>query len=306
MIHRTAGAADVGADVAGGPLVVIHAGAGSGRSLRDHEERCHAVLQGALSGARAALEAGGDATEAVQAAVRTLEDFELFNAGRGAALCSDGSAELSAAIMRGSDRAAGAVAGIRHARWPIDAARSVLRSDQVLMIGGHADVYAAEMGAEQVPTSYFITERQRDALRAKVAGEDHGTVGAVCLDRHGTLAAATSTGGINGQPPGRVGDSPLIGAGTWADAHVAVSCTGDGEAFIRAGAARGVAALVAHGASLVDACDAVLADVGELGGAGGVIAVDARGNAALPFVTPAMPRGLWRPGSDPQLAIGPA
>jgi beta-aspartyl-peptidase (threonine type) len=264
------------------------------------------ALREAAGAARAALEAGADAAGAVQAAVGILEGFELFNAGRGAALCSDGSAELSAAIMRGSDRAAGAVAGIRRAKQPIDAAVAVLASNQVLMIGGHADAYAAEMGAEQVPTGYFVTDRQRDALAARAAAEAHGTVGAVCLDRHGGLAAATSTGGISGQPPGRVGDSPLIGAGTWADARVAVSCTGDGEAFIRAGAARAVAALVAQGASLAAACDNVLADVGELGGVGGMIAVDASGSAALPFVTAAMPRALWRPGHDVQVAIGPA
>jgi beta-aspartyl-peptidase (threonine type) len=294
-----------GARAAAGPLVVIHAGAGAGRSLQDHHERCLGVLREALDVARTVVATGADATDAVQGAVRVLEDFELFNAGRGAALCSDGSAELSAAVMRGSDRAAGAVAGIRRTRQPIDAAGWVLRSDQVLLIGDHADRYAGEMGSEQVPTSYFVTERQRDALATKRGSEHHGTVGAVCLDGRGTLAAATSTGGITGQPPGRVGDSPLIGAGTWADARVAVSCTGDGEAFIRAGAARSVAALVEQGRSLADACNSALADVAQLGGLGGLIAVDAGGNAAMPFLTPAMPRGVWRPGRDLWVAVGP-
>jgi L-asparaginase / beta-aspartyl-peptidase len=290
-----------------GPVVVIHAGAGAGRAVLAQEARCRATLSEALLSARDALESGADATAAVQAAVRILEDFELFNAGHGAALCSDGSAELSAALMRGSDRAAGAVAALRRTRQPIDAAAGVLESHQVLLMGQAGDRFAAEMGIEQVPNDYFITDRQRDFLEDRLAGagEAHGTVGAVCLDAQGRLAAATSTGGITGQPPGRVGDSPLIGAGTWADDRVAVSCTGDGEMFVRAAAAHSVAALVARGNALSEATAAVLADVGSLGGQGGLIAVDAHGHAAMPFVTNAMPRGLWRPGQDPVVAIGP-
>jgi beta-aspartyl-peptidase (threonine type) len=289
-----------------GPVVAIHAGAGAGRAVLAQEERCRATLRDALASARRALESGADATTAVRAAVRILEDFELFNAGHGAALCSDGSAELSAAVMRGSDRAAGAVAALRRTRQPIDAAAGVLDSDQVLLIGEPGDRFAAEMGLEQVANDHFITERQRDFLQGRLAGagEAHGTVGAVCRDAHGGLAAATSTGGISGQPPGRVGDSPLIGAGTWADDRVAVSCTGDGEVFVRAAAAHSVSALMARGSSLAEACAAVLADVGSLGGRGGLIAVDARGHATMPFVTAAMPRGLWRPGRDPVVAIG--
>lgn len=288
------------------PLVVIHAGAGAGRAVLAQEDGCRAVLRGALESARDALEGGADATAAVRAAVRVLEDFELFNAGLGAALCSDGSAELSAAVMRGSDRAAGAVAALRRTRRPIDAAGWVMESHQVLLIGEHGDRFAAEMGAEQVPNAYFITDRQRAFLEDRLAGtgEAHGTVGAVCLDAEGGLAAATSTGGISGQPPGRVGDSPLIGAGTWADDRVAVSCTGDGEMFVRAAAAHSVATLVASGRSLAEACGAVLADVGSLGGEGGMIAVDSDGGAVMPFVTAAMPRGLWRRGQEPQVAIG--
>jgi beta-aspartyl-peptidase (threonine type) len=245
------------------PLVVIHAGAGAGRAVLAQEDRCRAVLRGALESARDVLDGGADATAAVRAAVRVLEDFELFNAGLGAALCSDGSAELSAAVMRGSDRAAGAVAALRRTRRPIDAAGWVMESHQVLLIGEHGDRFA-----------------------------------------EGGLAAATSTGGISGQPPGRVGDSPLIGAGTWADDRVAVSCTGDGEMFVRAAAAHSVATLVASGRSLAEACGAVLADVGSLGGEGGMIAVDSDGGAAMPFVTAAMPRGLWRLGQEPQVAVG--
>ncbi len=291
----------------GGPLVAIHAGAGGGRAVLAQEDRCHAALRRALGSARDELELGADATAAVLAAVRVLEDCELFNAGYGAALCADGSAELSAAVMRGSDRAAGAVAGLRRTRQPIDAAGWVMGSDQVLLIGENGDAYAAAMGVEQVANDYFVTARQRELLQDRLAGagEAHGTVGAVCRDAQGRLAAATSTGGISGQPPGRVGDSPLIGAGTWADDRVAVSCTGDGEAFVRAAAAHSVAALMARASGLAEACATVLADVGTLGGTGGLIAVDAHGDAAMPFVTAAMPRGLWRPGHDPVVAIGP-
>jgi L-asparaginase / beta-aspartyl-peptidase len=289
------------------PVVVIHAGAGAGRAVRAQEERCRAALREALERAGGVLEAGGDAVAAVQAAVRVLEDCDLFNAGRGAALCSDGSVELSAALMRGSDRAAGAVAGLRRTRQPVDAAGWVLDTHQVLLVGEHADAFAAAMGGEQVANDHFIVERQRAFLQDRLtgAGEAHGTVGAVCRDDQGHLAAATSTGGIAGQPPGRVGDTPLIGAGTWADDRVAVSCTGDGEMFVRAAAAHSVATRVAGGSTLDEACAAVLADVGSLGGQGGIIAVDAHGGAAMPFVTGAMPRGLWRPGQDPVVAIGP-
>jgi beta-aspartyl-peptidase (threonine type) len=286
-------------------VVLIHGGAGAGRSLLEHDARCRHALQESLAAARAALQMGGDAVDAVTAAVRILEDCELFNAGRGAALCSDGSAELSAAVMRGFDRGAGAVAGVRRIRQPVDAARHVLETHQVLVIGDRADELAVGAGIEQVPNDWFITDRQRESLRTGVHADRHGTVGAVCLDAAGNLAAATSTGGITGQPPGRVGDSPLFGAGTWADGGVAVSCTGDGEFFVRAGAAHAVSALLAQGRSLQDACAAVLADVQALGGEGGLIALDAAGNAALPFVTAAMPRGLWRDGDDPQVwAVG--
>lgn len=286
------------------PAVLIHGGSGPiiNRPPKD-AERCRAVLHEALAGARTMLEEGRDALDAVQGAVCILEACDLFNAGHGAALCSDGSAELSAAVMRGSDRAAGAVAGIRQTKHPVLAAESVLRSDQVLMIGASADEQAAQRGAEQVPNSYFVTDRQRNSLRAGLASEAHGTVGAVCLDHHGTLAAATSTGGITGQPPGRVGDSPLIGAGTWADDRVAVSCTGDGEAFIRVGAARHLATLVQEGAVLEHAGRAVLSEIRRLGGRGGLIALDVRGHSTMPFVTEALARGSWRSGGHPEVAI---
>jgi isoaspartyl peptidase/L-asparaginase-like protein (Ntn-hydrolase superfamily) len=225
-----------------------------------------------------------------------MESFPLFNAGYGSALCADGSIEMSAALMRGSDRAAGAVAAIKRTKHPIVAAQALLGSEQVLMIGEHADEYAAAHGAEQWEPSMFVTERQRKRLQARLAWREHGTVGAVCLDSAGALAAATSTGGRTGQPPGRVGDTPLIGAGTWADQHLAVSCTGEGEAFIRAGAARLLGALLEQGIALDMAARTVLAEVGRVGGRGGLIALDGHGEVTMPFTTEAMQRGVWRPG----------
>lgn len=253
----------------------------------------------ALDAARAALDAGDDATGAVQAAVGVLEDFELFNAGRGAVLCADGSVELSAALMS-SDAAAGAVAGISRTRFPIAAARAVLQSPQVLMIGAAADELAARAGAERVDPDYFITERERRRLHEPQAVADPQTVGAVCVDRDGRLAAGTSTGGIRAQPPGRVGDCPLIGAGTWADRRVAVSCTGEGEAFIRVGAARYIGAQLERGVGLEHAAAGALQAIRELGASGGLIALDAGGNAMMPFTTGGMARGIWRDGQDPE------
>jgi beta-aspartyl-peptidase (threonine type) len=223
---------------------------------------------------------------------------------------------MSASVMRGSDRAAGGVAMMTRTRHPVAAAAAMLDEPEVLLVGDAADVHAANSGLEQLDSDSFVTERQRQRLADRLAQEgaagwrenDPGTtepetVGAVCLDATGLLAAATSTGGINGQRRGRVGDSPLIGSGTWADRHVAVSCTGQGEAFIRAGAARLVAALVEHGMTLESAAQAALALAAECGGTGGLIAVDAKGNVAAPLSAGAMPRGVWRPGKNPATTV---
>jgi isoaspartyl peptidase/L-asparaginase-like protein (Ntn-hydrolase superfamily) len=287
------------------PVLLVHAGAG-GRSQeidRRQREYCEALLT-TLARARAVLEAGGGAVDAAQAAVMFMEDeVDFFNAGRGSTLCADGSVEMSAAIMRGSDREAGAVAGIRHARYPIAAARAVLdASPHVLLVSEAADRHAAAAGVEQRDPAYFITPRQQRRLADEPSRFERGTVGAVCLDAGGTLAAATSTGGMRGQLPGRVGDSPLIGAGTWADQRAAISCTGDGEAFIRAGAALQVASLVAAGKPIEKAAETVLADVVALGGQGGLIALDAHGHAALSLHAEAMPRGIWRAGHEPEVS----
>ncbi|HSC04049.1 MAG TPA: isoaspartyl peptidase/L-asparaginase [Solirubrobacteraceae bacterium] len=287
-----------------GPVIAVHGGAGGfGSELRERTSEYREALTSALRAGAAAVGAGGGtAVDAVCAAVMAMEDFPLFNAGHGAALCDDGSVELSASAMRGSDRAAGAVALVRRTRYPVAAAAAMLDEPEVLLAGERADAFAAARGLEQRDPSEFVTERQRRRLAARLAG-DGATVGAVCLDADGLLAAATSTGGLHGQPPGRVGDSPVIGAGTWADRHVAVSCTGQGEAFVRAGAARLLGALVANGVTLGAAARAVLDEVAECNGDGGLIAVDARGEVVLPFSTEAMPRGVWRDGEDPVVEV---
>jgi L-asparaginase / beta-aspartyl-peptidase len=289
------------------PVIVVHAGAGGlSDDLREREAECRVALEDALTAGADALAAGGGAVEAACAAVMIMEGFELFNAGYGSVLCSDGSVEMSAAVMRGSDRAAGAVAMMRSTRHPIAAALTLLDAPPVLIAGERADAHAALQGLEQHDPAEFVTERQRRRLERWLSQReqpDRGTVGAVCLDKNGLVAAATSTGGRLGQRPGRVGDSPLIGAGTWADWHVAVSCTGAGESFIRAGAARLLGALLAHGARLNEAAERVMAEVAACDGAGGLIAVDAQGGVSTPFSTQAMPRGVWRAGTPPAVEI---
>jgi beta-aspartyl-peptidase (threonine type) len=282
-----------------GPVISVHGGAGGHTDeLREHAAEYHEALENALTAAADALNEGGGAVEAVLGAVIVLESVELFNAGYGSALCSDGSVELSASVMRGSDRAAGGVAMMTRTTHPVAAAVALLDEPEVLLVGPRADAHAAANGLEQRDPTEFVTDRQRRKLADRIT-EGPETVGAVCLDATGLLAAATSTGGLSGQRPGRVGDSPLIGAGTWADQNVAVSCTGRGEAFVRAGAARLVAALVEHGATLESAARVALKLVADSGGDGGLIAVDAHGNVTTPRSTDAMPRGVWRLDQKP-------
>jgi isoaspartyl peptidase/L-asparaginase-like protein (Ntn-hydrolase superfamily) len=288
----------------GGPVIAIHAGAGDhADEIRGQEAECREALLQALQAGSAALQEGLDAIQAVQAAVAVMENFELFNAGRGATLCSDGSVEMSAALMRGSDRAAGAMAVLRHTENPIAGARAVLDSPHVLLVGPPADEFAARAGVPQRPQEYFATERQRERLDDGQASRDRATVGAVCLDGDGVLAAGTSTGGIRAQPPGRVGDAPVFGAGTWADAHAAISCTGDGEAFVRCSVARQVATLIQAGATVAEAAEQALQQVADLQFNGGLIAVDGEGSVALPYITQIMPRGLWREGQEPKVWV---
>jgi beta-aspartyl-peptidase (threonine type) len=283
--------------------LLIHGGAGSERIAHggpEHEASARAGLNAALEAGSAILDRGGSAVDAVEAAARILEEDACFNAGRGSVLTEDGVVELDAAIMDGRNRQAGAVSGITTTRAPISLARRLMdQGPHVFLTGAAADRFAASVGIEQVENDFFILpERRRQLEEALAAGSaadpiKYGTIGAVAVDQAGNVAAATSTGGITAKRWGRVGDSPLIGAGTYADNRAAaLSATGSGEYFIRAVAAHEVAARVRlAGQSLQEALDAVLADIASLGGKGGLIAVAPNGDAAWGFTTPAMYRG---------------
>jgi isoaspartyl peptidase/L-asparaginase-like protein (Ntn-hydrolase superfamily) len=281
--------------------IVVHGGAGNWPQAA--HEAAHAGLKAAVEAGHAVLAAGGDALTAVEAAVVVLEHDPIFNAGRGAALDERGNVALDAAVMRGVDRAAGSVASLRGIRNPVRAARAVLDDGRWLMLVGEpAGVFAREAGLETAPETWFVTDARRRAYEERDASRG-GTVGAVARDATGAMAAATSTGGTARKHPGRVGDSPLIAAGTWADdATAAISCTGDGEAIIRAALAHEVDALMRHGGlPLAEAAERALATVRD--GTAGLIAVSAT-DLAAPFTTPAMPRG-WRVGEGPVLtAVG--
>ena len=268
----------------------------------------------AVAAGGAVLAAGGAALDAVEAAVRVLEDDPHFNAGRGAVLSFDGCVSLDAAIMDGPSRAAGAVAGVSATRNPVSLARRVMAATpHVLLSGAGADQFAREQGVEAAGQDWFATperRRQLEELRARVDGwfdaeMKYGTVGAVACDAAGHVAAATSTGGVMGKRWGRIGDTPLIGAGTFADDRAcAVSATGSGEYFIRANVAAEIAARVRlTGAAPGDAADAVLAEVRALGGTGGVIIAGPSGETAWRFVTPGMFRGSLSAGEPARVAI---
>lgn len=270
--------------------------------LNDEQDRCaRAGLEAALAAGSAILEKRELALDAVEAAVRVLEDDSCFNAGRGSVLTAMGCIELDAAVMDGRTRRAGAVAGLRTTRAPVSLARMLLeQGPHVFLSGKDADAFAREHGLEQVPNSWFeIPERRRQL--EELLGEGgfdeeikYGTVGAVAVDADGHVAAATSTGGLTAKRWGRIGDSPLIGAGTYADDRsAAISATGSGEYFIRAVAAHQLAERMRFGGeSLQDALDVVLGDIASLGGKGGLIAVAPNGEAAWGFTTPAMYRAM--------------
>ena len=284
--------------------LVIHGGAGSMRPgrLDPEQEKCaRDGLDAALSAGASMLEKRESALDAVEAAVRVLEEDVCFNAGRGSVLTADGCIELDAAVMDGSNRRAGAVAGLRTTRAPVSLARLLLeKGPHVFLSGKGADHFARDHGVEQVDNAWFEAperRRQLDELLAQGGFDDevkYGTVGAVAADLHGHVAVATSTGGLTAKRWGRVGDSPLIGAGTYADDRsAAVSATGSGEYFIRSVAAHQLAERIRLGGqSLQEALDAVLNDVRSLGGKGGLIAVAPNGDAAWGFTTPAMYRGM--------------
>lgn len=297
--------------------LMVHGGAGRferGRLSAEAEAAMRAGLGAALDAGAAVLAGRGAALDAVEAAVRVLEDDPAFNAGRGAALTRDGTVELDAAIMDGASRAAGAVAGVSRTHSPVALARAVMADGRhVLLSGAGADGFGAEQGIDAVDPTWFATDERRRQLAELLARDadafdvdmKYGTVGAVASDERGHLAAATSTGGVTGKRPGRVGDSPVIGAGTWADDRgAAISCTGAGEYFLRTGAAQAIATrmrLLGEGPDAAAA--AVLGEIGELGGTGGVIVVAPGGDAAWRFTTAGMNRALATSAGERRVAI---
>jgi len=287
------------------PAIAVHGGAGDippAELTPEREAAYRAGLERALRAGQVILDAGGSSLDAVVASVQVLEDDPLFNAGRGAVIAANGICELDAALMDGRDLRAGAVTGVRHVRSPIGLARLVMdRSAHVMLAGPGAEEFALEQGLEPVPNRYFVTERRQRELAAALVTEADGyreslmgTVGAVALDAEGNLAAATSTGGTTGKRWGRVGDSPIIGAGTYAaNDCCAVSATGHGEFFIRATVAHEIAALVRYaGLDAVAAADRVVHEqLRRMGGSGGVIVVGRDGTIAMPFNSRGMLRG---------------
>ncbi len=308
--------------------IAIHGGAGTlsrGETSAAQEQAYLQGLRDALDAGSALLERGGSSLDAVTAAVCVLEDNPLFNAGCGAVLTRDGLAELDASIMDGSTLAAGAVCGLKHIRNPIELARRVMEhSPHVMLVGEGAEEFARSQGVELVSNEYFRTEVRQKQLHRLLKGAAEkendlvahgsaetgaagstGTVGAVAVDTRGNVAAATSTGGMAGASAARVGDSPIVGAGTWADdGTCAVSATGVGEFFVRSAFAHEVDAGVRlAGLDLETSCARALERVRRIGGRGGCIAVDRRGQLCALFDTPAMPRGEWIAGEEPRVAI---
>jgi beta-aspartyl-peptidase (threonine type) len=286
-------------------FLVVHGGAGTIRRADmtpSQDSAYRATLALAIRTGYDVLRADGAALDAVIATITVLEDSPLFNAGRGAVLTDAGTVELDAAVMDGTALRAGAVAGVKHIKNPIQLARLVMeRSPHVLLAGDGAEAFARQQGMALVPQSYFVTERRRRELERARAREPQphggGTVGAVALDRQGRMAAGTSTGGLTNKHWGRIGDSPIVGAGTYANATCAVSGTGTGEYFIRNVVAYDICARVRYtGVSLAQAADTVvLHELVAQGGDGGVIALDRAGHFAMPFNTEGMYRGYVGP-----------
>ena len=315
----------------------IHGGAGviERDSLTPEQDAAYrAALHRALEAGSTVLAGGGSALDAIQAAIQIMEDDPLFNAGRGAVFTAAGRNELDAAVMNGADLTAGAVAGLTTTRHPIAAARAVMeRSPHVMLIGEGADAFAASVGLEQVDPAFFFTERRWRGLESALRNQNmtiparpegapgpqasldlaqpplnerkFGTVGAVALDSRGRLAAGTSTGGMTAKRWGRVGDVPIIGAGTYASNAdgCAVSATGDGEYFIRATVARDVCHRTAAGAGVQAAAEAEIADVGSIGGDGGVVVMGLDGRPAFAMNTSGMYRGAVAANEAARVAI---
>jgi len=299
------------------PAIVIHGGAGTilpANTNKNMEAEIRGKLQQALDSGYAVLNRGASSIDAVRSAIMVLENDPRFNAGKGAVYNAKGEHELDAAIMDGASRKAGAVAGVQHVKNPIEAATGVMRqTPHVMLTGKGADEFARSVGLKMVPNDYFSTghgeeKPRKDNSRGSLLHEPvqhFGTVGAVALDRHGNLAAGTSTGGLSGKKPGRVGDSPIIGAGTYASNKTcAISCTGQGEFFMRQVIAYDVAAMMQYrGFSLEQAAGHVIHQkLTESGGSGGLIGIDRSGNIAMYFNTPGMYRG-FRKGSASEVKI---
>ena len=312
-------------------VIAIHGGAGAiarASMSVEKEQQYIQALSAIITHGQTILAEGGSALDAVTEAVRLLEECPLFNAGKGSVFTHQGTHELDACVMDGHSLQAGAVAGVKCVRNPVLAARAVLEnSPHVLLIGEGAEKFASEHGLEQVGADFFYTQERWDQLQRALSTQqmmlDHdgasqtsddpldpdrkfGTVGAVALDQQGNLAAATSTGGMTNKQAGRVGDSPIIGAGCYANnANVAVSCTGTGEVFMRTLAAYDIAALMEYGGlSLQEASNRVIMEkIKVLGGSGGAIAVDRDGNVALPFNSEGMYRGFGYVGDAPNVGI---
>ncbi|HZH55420.1 MAG TPA: isoaspartyl peptidase/L-asparaginase [Sphingobacteriaceae bacterium] len=297
-------------------VMVIHGGAGTisqSSMTPEREQAYHEGLTTALENGYQAISEGKSALDAVEAAILVLEDNPLFNAGKGAVFTHEGKNELDASIMDGRDRNAGAVAGLTRIKNPILAARMVMEeSEHVMMVGHGAELFVTSLGMDTVEPSYFFTERRWDALQRAIKAEEvdkaafnqqeydqhpddrkFGTVGAVALDQNGNLAAGTSTGGMTNKRYGRVGDAPIIGAGTYANNEtVGVSSTGWGEYYIRSVAAYRVSALMElKGLSVVEASKQVIQEIEDLGGNGGLISLDKNGQVAMEFNTSGMYRG---------------
>ena len=301
-------------------VIVIHGGAGniSPQNINgDIEKQYRTALDSALMIGNTALKNGGTALDAVEKVINFMEDCPLFNAGKGAVYTADGVVELDASVMDGSNLKAGAVAGLRHIKNPISLARTVMeKSEHVMMVGRGAELFAQKQGFDWVDTSYFYTKKSKDAyLKAKKSQpappsknvpDKHGTVGCVVLDNNGNLAAGTSTGGMMMKKFGRVGDSPVIGAGTYANNKTcAVSCTGHGEYFIRNVVAYDVSAMMEYGnQTLSDAAKKIIQEKLKLqGGEGGLIAVDAKGNIAMEFNSTGMFRGYVRQNGEKKVML---
>jgi L-asparaginase / beta-aspartyl-peptidase len=291
---------------------VIHGGTLGEQLPAEDEKEIRAALKEALLAGKRILESGGKSMDAVEAAIKILEDSPWFNAGRGAVFTSEGTNELDAAIMDGSTLKAGSVAGLTHIKNPISLARMVMeRTKHVMLAREGAEAFAKEQHVELVDPKYFFTQKRWDDLQEEKKksqeSKPHGTVGAVALDQSGNLAAGTSTGGTTNKKFGRIGDSPIIGAGTYANNHTcAVSATGTGEYFIRLVAAHEVSSLIEKSGKSVEeaANEVILQKLKDLGGDGGLIAIDTKGNRAMPFVNEAgMKRGYINEAGEPVVLL---